>query len=124
VKLTVRLTAEESAVLVAAARNAHLSQAEFVARVATTPGAGTALPQALQILAESNRQLLALGRNLNQIARKLNEVSGAMTDSERALIVQAAQATMAHAELVAQALAELSPSRRSRGRERGATRAA
>jgi hypothetical protein len=116
VKLTVRLTAQESAALVAAARNAHLSQAEFVARVVATPGAGAALTQALQVLAESNRHLLSLGRNLNQVVHKINAAPGTMTEPDRALILEAAAATRTHARLVAEALSELTATRRSRAR--------
>ena len=114
VKFFARLTPEEAAAIKAAAKTAGLSQSEYVARLAMNPAvAGTIGVPALQALAESNRQLLAIGRNLNQIARMLNEYPGRMTRADQALILKVAELARAHVELAAGVIAELSVTRRS-----------
>ncbi|WP_084267336.1 plasmid mobilization protein [Azohydromonas lata] len=114
VKFFARLTPEEAAAIKASAKTAGLSQSEYVGRLAMNPtAAGAVGVPALQALAESNRQLLAIGRNLNQIARTLNESPGQMTGADHALILRVAELARAHVELTASVIAELSVTRRS-----------
>lgn len=114
IKLTVRLAPAESEVLQANAHAAGVSQAELIARLVAIPGIGAAMTQQVQALAESARQLGAIGRNLNQVVRALNEFPGLMTSSDRVTVLKAAEAAMAHARLVAGVASELGTTRRSR----------
>jgi hypothetical protein len=114
VKFFARLTPEESSTLKAAAKAAGLSQSEYVARLVMNPAAAGAVGvPPLQVLAESNRQLLAVGRNLNQIARRLNEDPQRISGVEQAQILEAAEMARAHVELVAAVIKELSVNRRT-----------
>jgi hypothetical protein len=114
VKFFARFTPQESATLKAAAKAAGLSQSEYVARLVMNPAsAGAVGVPALQILADSNRQLLALGRNLNQIARKFNERPGDISRADLAQVLDAAEMVRTHVEMVASALKELSVNRRT-----------
>ncbi|WP_156901439.1 plasmid mobilization protein [Azohydromonas australica] len=117
VKFFARLTPEESATLKAAAKAAGLSQSEYVARLVMNPAAAGAVGvPALQVLVESNRQLLAVGRNLNQIARSLNERLEKVTRAEQAQILQTVEMVRTHVELVASVIKELSVNRRTASR--------
>jgi hypothetical protein len=117
VKFFARLTPEESSTLKAAAKAAGLSQSEYVARLVMNPAvAGSVGVPALQVLGESNRQLLAVGRNLTQIARLLNERPGETTRADQAQILEAVEMVRAHIELVARVIKELSVNRRTAAR--------
>jgi hypothetical protein len=113
VKLTIRLTPAESAALIASAEAAGWSRAELVARLVRHPGIGNAAAHLLRALSDSNRQLLAIGRNLNQAARQINEHPGAMTSADREAIRAAVEAVQAHVPQSAALLGDLSATRRS-----------
>lgn len=116
VKLTARLTQDESALLAAAAALAGLSQAEYVGRLVREEGAGTVVPSAelLALLTDSNQQLAALGRQLRQVARSLPAEPGTPGDSDRAQLLAVAQAVQDQVTALAQALGEWHATRRSK----------
>lgn len=113
VKLTIRLTPSESEALTANAEDAGWSRAELVARLVRHPGMGVTAAHLLRALSDSNRHLLAIGRNLNQAARQLNEHPGTMTNADREAIRAAVQAVQAHVPQAAALLGDLSATRRS-----------
>lgn len=112
-KLTVRLTPAESEALQANARAAGISQAELIARTVTFPGIGAGMAEQVEAVSTSARQLLAIGRNLNQVARALNEFPGLMTSVDRAVVLKAAEMATEHARLAAELVAAMTSTRRS-----------
>lgn len=126
VKFTARLTATQATVLARRAAQAGLSRTEFLARLLMDERPTVAPMDGHQsaALIDHNHQLVALGRNLNQIARNLNAYPGRMTASERAFIVAVTRTTREYVERMARFLAE-QPSRRLQPRagEAGPARA-
>ena len=117
VKFTARLTTAQATVLARRAAQAGLSRTEFLARLLMDelPIVAPMDGHLSAALIDHNHQLVALGRNLNQIARNLNAYPGRMTASERDFIVAVTRTTREHVERMARFLAE-QPSRRPRPR--------
>lgn len=72
-------------------------------------GPGTDLAEAVQVLTRSNHELVAFGRNLNQIARSLATHPGRTSAADRLAIDQAAKTVRMHLEAAARLVAELRP---------------
>lgn len=70
---------------------------------------GTRLAEAVQILIRSNHELVAFGRNLNQIARSLQTHPGRTTAADRLALDDALKSLRTHAEAGARLAAELRP---------------
>lgn len=60
--------------------------------------------QEIKILGESNHQLLAIGRNLNQIAKAMNSVKGDRDEYEKEVVEELAKAVRLHVKKVGDAL--------------------
>ena len=67
------------------------------------------LADATQALTRSNHELVACGRNLNQVAKSLNTYPGKTTVADRMAIEQAAKAVQAHLPRAARLVADLLP---------------
>jgi hypothetical protein len=120
VKFTAQLTKAESAALVKSAQAAGLSQAEYIGRLVTMPAAvtPTELRSALQALSQSNVQLAAIGRNVNQIAHALNAAPGALSEQERHVIQDTCRAIREHIDAARAVVDQLSITRRQAGHRR------
>lgn len=70
---------------------------------------GGGLGEAVTALSLSNHQLVALGRNLNQVARSLNAYPGKTTVADRQALERTGTAIRAHLEQASRLLAELRP---------------
>jgi hypothetical protein len=119
-KLSVLLGSDAYRALEKPAGEAGLTVAAFVARLATER-AGKPLPPAptaleTSALVQSNYELRALGRNLNQIARSLNAYPGKVTASERNELASLAAHIDAHVRKSASVLLALNPPRSKRTR--------
>jgi hypothetical protein len=75
------------------------------------------LGQAVQALARSNHELVAVGRNLNQVARSLNAYPGRTTTAERMAIERVLAAVRSHLEEAARVVAELRPQLKTQPKE-------
>ena len=69
-------------------------------------------PDAMQAVTASNRELMAIGKNINQIARSLHQHPGKTTDRERALMRELPELIQQHTETVAKWLLDHNPPRR------------
>ena len=69
-------------------------------------------PEAMQAITASNRELMALGKNVNQIARSLHQYPGKTTDRERVLLRALPELIQQHTETVAKWLLDHNPPRR------------
>ena len=108
----------------AKAKDSGLTLSRYMASVAESDRlpevASTKLsPEALAAFVQSNYELRAIGRNINQIAHSLNTFPGKITSSERAQLDDLSRRLDEHVRCVARALATLNPPKRSR-RERAA----
>lgn len=116
-KFTGAFTAAGREALKRDAKAAGVSQAEYLERLLLAPPAGAAAmlrPEVLDALTESTRQVLAIGRNLNQIARTLNAYPGQMTRADRTLILRAAEVAEEHVARMYELLGEWRTTRRHR----------
>lgn len=125
-KVTLWLQTDEHQALVQGALKDHLSQSEFVGRLAKArdPGDGGVFisHDVLKCLAESNLQLVKIGVNLNQIAHALNGLAlgapGEFSAQDREHIKAAARAALEHVEQVSSLIDNLAVTRRVEGRRR------
>lgn len=67
------------------------------------------LADAVQALARSNHELVAVGRNLNQVAKSLNAFPGKTSVADRMAIERVLATTRGHLEAAARLVAELRP---------------
>lgn len=120
VKFTARLTQAESQALVSSAQAAGLSQAEYIGRLLTTPAAvaPAELRSALQALIQSNVQLAALARHLNQIVHALDATPGALSAQDRHVVQESCRAAREHIDAARSVVDQLSITRRQAGRRR------
>jgi hypothetical protein len=81
------------------------------------PASAANLGQAVQALARSNHELVAVGRNLNQVARSLNAYPGRTTTAERMAIERVLAAVRSHLEEAARVVAELRPQLKTQPKE-------
>lgn len=81
------------------------------------PASAANLAQAVQALARSNHELVAVGRNLNQVARSLNAYPGRTTTAERMAIERALATVRGHLEDAARVVAELRPQLKTQPKE-------
>lgn len=72
-------------------------------------GSGTDLAETVQVLSRSNHELVAFGRNLNQIARSLATHPGRTSAADRLALDQAGKTLRTHLEAAARLVAELRP---------------
>lgn len=75
----------------------------------TPAGGGVTLADAASALGASNHHLVAIGRNLNQVARSLNAYPGRTTTADRLALVQAEQQIRTHLEQASVLLGQLRP---------------
>jgi hypothetical protein len=130
-KVTLWLRTDEHQALVQGALKEHLSQSEFVGRLAkghdTGDGGAAISHAALKCLAESNLQMVKIGVNLNQIAHALNALTlgapGELSARDRERIEAAARAALDHVEQVSSLIDTLAVTRRVEGRRRRAQHA-
>ncbi|HSW15715.1 MAG TPA: hypothetical protein VLJ86_00700 [Ramlibacter sp.] len=85
-----------------------------VAKGAAAPGVRN-LSDAVQELIQSNHQLVAVGRNLNQVAKSLNLYPGRATTADRLVIERAVEVVGQHLEVASKLLAEVRPQVRLKG---------
>lgn len=119
-KLSVLLGSDAYEALEKPAEKSGLTVAGLVARLATER-AGKPLPPVptageTAALVQSNYELRALGRNINQIARSLNAYPGKVTASERNELASLAARVDAHVRQSASVLLTLNPPRAKRSR--------
>lgn len=95
-----------SAVLRALIENVQLG---IPSASAASGGASAALADATQAVSRSNHELVAVGRNLNQVAKSLNAYPGKTTVADRMAIDQAVMAVQAHLPPASKLVAELLP---------------
>ena len=123
-KVTLFLLAHEHEALVHGALSEHLSQNEYAGRLIAAGPAGTAFTrhEALQLLGQSNLQLVRIGTSLNRISRMLEaptqDRNDALTDEDRQLLRRAARSALEHVELVAGLVDRLGLTRRQASRRR------
>lgn len=67
------------------------------------------LADAVEALARSNHELVAVGRNLNQVAKSLNAFPGKTSVADRMAIERVLATTRGHLEVAARVVAELRP---------------
>lgn len=106
VRKEIKLTPEEVAgITLAAERDGFQFSRWVVALIRAHLGSGAQLGQKeLEALARSNMQILALGRNVNQIARALNANPELVDQSELKDLEAIKVAITSHSELVARVL--------------------
>ncbi|MBU7438727.1 plasmid mobilization relaxosome protein MobC [Paraburkholderia fungorum] len=102
VRLEIRLSAFEQVELVKLAEREGFSPSRWIvalirARLSDLPQLGQS---ELELLAASNSQLLAIGRNLNQIARALNAKPTEQTDCRPEIIESLSEAIKSHTAAV------------------------
>lgn len=73
------------------------------------PGSGSSTAEAVRAMGISNHHLVALGRNLNQIAKALHAAPGKTTSAERIELEEAAKAIYKHLEVASRLVGELRP---------------
>jgi hypothetical protein len=123
-KITLFLLAHEHEALVSGAISERLSRNEYVGRLLAAGPTGTAFVgrETLQLLSQSNLQLVKMGTKLNQVNRKLDAIvqdeAGALAAGDRELLRTAARAALDHVELVAGLVDRLGISRRQTARRR------
>lgn len=119
VKFTARLSRAESAALADRAAVAGLSQSECLGRLLLSDRASSTPMNAawVKALTDSNHQLVGAARSLNQIARTVSS-SETFTASDGQYVLAVTKLVRDHVLLVSKQLAELQPTRRSRGRNR------
>lgn len=69
-------------------------------------------PDAMQAITASNRELMAIGKNVNQIARSLHQHPGKTTERERDLLRELPALIQQHTESLAKWLLQHNPPRR------------
>ena len=78
-------------------------------------GADVSLSEAVEALGLSNHRLVAIGRNVNQIARALHSSGGKALTADRLALDDALQALHKHLDLASALVGELRPMFKSKG---------
>jgi hypothetical protein len=108
VQVYLRLTASESQLLLSNARAAGMSKGDYVGALMSgaTVSDSSSIRAAVAALTESNAEIAAIGRNLNQLVRLLNAASGRAAEHRETFRTLAAQ-VRGHIENASQVLAHL-----------------
>jgi hypothetical protein len=112
VKLSIRMTAEESQLLAAGAREAGLSRGAYLAGlVANVPvlSAGGGRPDLIASLTASSAELATLSRNIHRLSALLRQANLEPARPYRAMLDTLAGDVRRHLELAGRALADLQP---------------
>lgn len=116
-RISLRVSAETHAKIVATAKARGSFLSEYLEDVLTDPAAAPAAgprrlpPEVLEAFVRSNYELRAVGRNINQIAHSLNSSSpgGTLPAREREALTRLPSQIAEHVEVAAKALHALAP---------------